>query len=261
VAVAESDDRIGIVNPSWELPRRRPADVTDWVRRHIEPRGAAWIEQDWVRGFCFLVKRRVFEAIGGLDQAFAPGYCDDTDFSVRAVRKGFLTVRAEGAFVDHIENGTFTSVERRKLLEDKRAVFEARWGRKLNLFVALTPCGVAGDSRIRDLLLETLRDQNRVTGIQTVSGLLPRHTECRATTVSGALLYPAVLAALADNRRHSRKKHFDLIMASSAVAGFIRFIPRLGKKYRVVDIGDETACRQTLAVLKGPAETAMAEVT
>ena len=29
VAVAESDDRIGIVNPSWELPRRRPADVTD----------------------------------------------------------------------------------------------------------------------------------------------------------------------------------------------------------------------------------------
>jgi GT2 family glycosyltransferase len=250
VAVAESDERIGIVNPSWELPRRKTEDVAGWVRRCIEPRGTAWTEQDWVRGFCYLVKREVLEAIGGLDEAFAPGYYDDKDFSVRALRKGYLTVRADGAFVDHVENRTFTTQQRERLLAEKRTVFETRWGKSLNLFVALSPTDQDSDGRVREYLLVLLRDQNRLTCIETEPEFAPRHTECRVTGVPGMLAYPALITALLDNRRHSKKKHYDLILATPAMLRRLNSLPWLKGCYRILDITDETACRREIRVCK-----------
>jgi len=46
-------------------------------------------EVDHVTGCCLMVKNEVVDKIGILDQNFVPYYCEDTDFCLRAKKKGY----------------------------------------------------------------------------------------------------------------------------------------------------------------------------
>ena len=96
ISVAEKDKLIGLVNPLWELPKRYRGTPDGYFSKIITRQHGRFIETDYARGFCFLIKREVINKIGGLDEIFSPGYFDDWDYSARAIRAGFRCVRAEG---------------------------------------------------------------------------------------------------------------------------------------------------------------------
>jgi GT2 family glycosyltransferase len=58
-------------------------------------------------GFCMYVRRAVFDAIGGFDPAFDPGYGEETDFSLRAWQAGFEIVAATDVLVTHKSGRSF----------------------------------------------------------------------------------------------------------------------------------------------------------
>jgi GT2 family glycosyltransferase len=63
--------------------------------------------------FCAVaLKREVYEAIGGLDEAFGRGYYEDFDYSLRAKIAGFDLGVAEDAFVYHQGSASFGSVNK-----------------------------------------------------------------------------------------------------------------------------------------------------
>ncbi len=83
-----------------------------------------------VTGACQMVRRDVFEEIGGYDEAFAVGF-NDADFCMRAYQAGYLTVFTPYAELYHYE---FTSRGREtadpaKLArwECERDLFQTRW--------------------------------------------------------------------------------------------------------------------------------------
>ena len=49
--------------------------------------------------FCYVVQRRVIEAIGGADESYGLGPCWEMDYNIRAARAGFKGVWACGAYV------------------------------------------------------------------------------------------------------------------------------------------------------------------
>src|SRR6185312_2673094 len=59
-----------------------------------------WFKAPGLSGACLLIKRRVIDAVGGLDERPGPGSCDD-DLPLRARRAGFDLAVARDLFVHH----------------------------------------------------------------------------------------------------------------------------------------------------------------
>lgn len=88
-------------------------------------------------GFCLLIRRRVLEEIGGLDEGFGRGNYEDTDYCLRAFLAGWSTMLAEDSFVHHFGSRSFAAgkVDYVAELDDKFAIFKRKW----NLPEALRP--------------------------------------------------------------------------------------------------------------------------
>jgi GT2 family glycosyltransferase len=147
VACGESDERIGILGPlsnaasHQSVPELRdaagwatnplPAFATeDGLARLLErlsPRTRPRLP--FVNGFCYVVKRQVFNAIGWFDEEnFASGYCEENDFSYRAAQAGFELAVADDAYVFHAKSKSYTPEARKPIAKRNYEVFLRKHG-------------------------------------------------------------------------------------------------------------------------------------
>ncbi len=132
VDVAESDTKIGIVNPDNkevnsgsmnELLRYKSESLKKCPRRFTEVMAAM--------GFCMLIKRELILKIGLLDEIFGLGGWDDMDYSRRAWQAGYKCIAAKRSFVVHRVHSSFNSlgkVRKRQVARQTRALFWRKWG-------------------------------------------------------------------------------------------------------------------------------------
>ncbi|WP_278800154.1 glycosyltransferase [Marinobacter nauticus] len=86
-----------------------------------------------VTGACMLVRKSVYEQVGGLDEeAFAVSY-NDIDFCLKVAQAGYLSVWTPHALVMHVANASQTSVDKtadenkvRRFQKEQEAMFQ-RW--------------------------------------------------------------------------------------------------------------------------------------
>ncbi len=82
--------------------------------------------------FCCVCLRRVsYECIGGFDEAYAPGYYEDFDYSLLTREAGFEVLIAENAFVFHEGGATFgrDSKAKKQLMKRNKAYLLSKHGR------------------------------------------------------------------------------------------------------------------------------------
>jgi N-acetylglucosaminyl-diphospho-decaprenol L-rhamnosyltransferase len=94
------------VLPNVALGRYRRATLS---QRRTEP-----VPVDWAQGACLLVKRQVFERIGGLDERYFL-YCEEVDLCLRAARAGWRTYYVPTARARHAEGSSSGQVVPLKL--------------------------------------------------------------------------------------------------------------------------------------------------
>ena len=101
----------------------------------LPPSGGAehrgqWFNVPKLSGFCLLMKRAVYETIGGLDERFGLGFFDDDDLAERARRAGFELAIAHDLFVHHFGSRTFAGngIDAERLLDENSRRFAAKWG-------------------------------------------------------------------------------------------------------------------------------------
>jgi GT2 family glycosyltransferase len=83
--------------------------------------------------FCTIVRRRLFEEVGLLDERFEVGMFDDDDMAMRVKRAGYRIVCAEDVFIQHFHNATFKLFGEdayRRVFETNRQRFEKKWARR-----------------------------------------------------------------------------------------------------------------------------------
>ena len=90
-----------------EVPYRDLEEMHAFARRWRDEHRGQWFTAGKLSGFCLLMKRAVYEAIGGLDERFGLGFFDDDDLAVRARRAGFELAVAHDLFVHHFGSRTF----------------------------------------------------------------------------------------------------------------------------------------------------------
>jgi len=79
---------------------------------------------------CWMVRRSVFNELGGFDERYWPAYSEDADFCLRAADAGYRTRLVCARAVIHHHEGA--SAERVAIAERSRATFEKRWAGTLS---------------------------------------------------------------------------------------------------------------------------------
>lgn len=87
-------------------------------------------EVDVLIGFCLLMRRAVYEQVGGLDERFGIGNFDDNDLLLRARLAGFGARIVRDCWVHHEGHATFRElgVDYGANLAENRAKFCEKWG-------------------------------------------------------------------------------------------------------------------------------------
>lgn len=117
VWIAESNPSVGLVNCRYVFPDGTPQTtglmllpgiyLDRLLRLPFKLRNTKE-QSDYVHdtvtagGPCFLVKRSVVDAIGMLDEGYAPVYFEDIDYSLRAKRAGFRLVHDGSVSMVHL---------------------------------------------------------------------------------------------------------------------------------------------------------------
>ena len=257
IKVAEKEKAIGLVNPLWQLPKRFKKIPGAYFNKTIKKGRGEFIETDWVRGFCFLIKRAVLDKIGGLDEDFSPGYYDDWDFSMRAQRAGFKCARAKGAFVRHYVNASSPLILGRKgfnrLFQEKEELFYSKWGRPLRILVIIDRALSKDFASVKSFTSQLLKEQNRVFLIsQRPLGIA--HTNYRYNNCPDFLIGVRALFSLLNNLRHIRSKRYNLIFCSTRMGRLLKSFPFIRNNYLFKELDgclkDTEATIEELAALK-----------
>ncbi len=113
-----------------DVPYRDLDEMRAFARRWREEHRGQWFTAPKLSGFCLLMKRAVYEAIGGLDDQFGLGFFDDDDLAIRARRAGFELAVAHDLFVHHFGSRTFAGngIDAERLLSENQQRFAAKWG-------------------------------------------------------------------------------------------------------------------------------------
>ena len=208
IVIAEAEGEIGLVNPTFDVKNKTAAV-------------SAYVEIDFCRGYCVLIKRAVTERIGGLDEAYGLGYYDDDDFSVRAIRAGFKCVRANGVTVKHLGDSTFSSLytdsKRGALHEANKKLFYSKWGRRLNIFFASSH---PDDKRLSEILISLARRQH-IVYLRPLSpaSLGKAHINIREWPLPGPFPGLFLTGGLAVNNFKSPRKRYDVVFFDDARLG------------------------------------------
>ena len=98
----------------------------EWKKQH----GGQWLTTDKLSGFCLLMTRAVYDAVGGLDERFGLGLFDDDDLGLRVQKAGFGLVVAQDVFVHHYGNRSMVGngVDAEALMARNQLTFLAKWG-------------------------------------------------------------------------------------------------------------------------------------
>jgi GT2 family glycosyltransferase len=143
VALVDSRPDMGLAGPmsnyvsppQWveKAPYQDMDEMHVFAGRWREEHRGQWFTVGKLSGFCLLMKRRVYETIGGLDERFGLGFFDDDDLAERARRAGFELAVAHDLFIHHFGSRTFqgNGIDTERLLEHNQQRFAEKWGSEI----------------------------------------------------------------------------------------------------------------------------------
>ncbi len=98
---------------------------------YAESTNKPYVEAATVVGNCLMVKRSVFDELGGFSDEWGVGYGEETDLQFRAAKLGYESVLALNTFVYHYGGGTFKTIVDIQAHKDQNyQLFIKKWGRE-----------------------------------------------------------------------------------------------------------------------------------
>ncbi|WP_195572162.1 glycosyltransferase family 2 protein [Paenibacillus sp. 1001270B_150601_E10] len=136
--VLNSDPSIGIVGPvtnyiggsqQINVPYNNLNHMHTFAARHNVSNASLWQPTDRLVGFCYLLRKETFEAIGYMDEGYAIGNYEDDDYIIRTRLTGRKLMIARDTFIHHVGSQSMKALgDRLQEVNDKNAAFfSAKW--------------------------------------------------------------------------------------------------------------------------------------
>lgn len=88
-----------------------PNDYLKYGAQINIPMAHPYEERPRLSGFAMLVKRNVWNSIGGMDERFAPGYFEDDDLCMQILKHGYRILLCRNSFIYHAGSQSFAHKE------------------------------------------------------------------------------------------------------------------------------------------------------
>lgn len=133
------DPSIGLIVPitncagneiQINVPYSNDAEMRDFALHTIRRNAGAAFDIPVAPLYCAVIRRSLWEQLGGLDERFEVGMFEDDDLSLRVRRAGLRVAAAEDCFVHHFGQGSFGRLPRgdyERIFERNRRRFEQKW--------------------------------------------------------------------------------------------------------------------------------------
>ncbi len=122
IEVGESDENIGILGGKIIYPDGSLQNIGGYLRKweivkELDENKKDVFEVDHVMGAFMLVKKRVVDKIGMLDENYSPYLLEDTDYCLNAKRNGFKIVSVPYVKIIHKKGKSIDSLENKDILK------------------------------------------------------------------------------------------------------------------------------------------------
>lgn len=95
-------------NQQVEVEFPLPADYLEYAGKTVNlPWDNPYEERVRLSGFAMLIRRNVWNAVGGFDEDFSPGYFEDDDLSVKISALGYQLLLCKNSFIYHAGSQSF----------------------------------------------------------------------------------------------------------------------------------------------------------
>ncbi|MDD5079059.1 MAG: glycosyltransferase family 2 protein [Candidatus Omnitrophica bacterium] len=138
ISVFERNPGIGLLNPNSNSlgARRKDNESLESFSLSLKKKyQGVFVELPFCIGFCMFIRRDVITKVGGLSSEFAPFYFEDTDYSLKTRKAGYLLGVAKGAYVWHQEHASFNQIKNKgeDVFAKNREIFRKKWGKILRI--------------------------------------------------------------------------------------------------------------------------------
>ncbi|MBX9893874.1 MAG: glycosyltransferase [Nitrosomonas sp.] len=153
-AALAADPRLAVISPSeTAMPQEK-------INRYQRQPGG-YLTTYRFRGYGFLIRRTVFQALGGFDPQFGRGYYEDTDLGRRLDQQGWRMGLHPEAVVQHKTGASFGRGKAyRELVERNRNLYFSRY--PLARQNVLVVSGMAAPAELTDAIEQVMRQGGRL---------------------------------------------------------------------------------------------------
>ena len=138
LSVFEKNKKIGLLNPNSNNlgvhagPGQSIDDLAAGLHRTYD---GHFSEMPFCIGFCMFIRREAVRRAGLLSTYLDFMFFEDTDYSMKIMKAGYLIGVARGSYVWHLEHGSFKlkSSRSQELMRKNQAIFAAKWGKILRI--------------------------------------------------------------------------------------------------------------------------------
>lgn len=103
------------------------------------PNRDAYVEKTRLNGFAMLIRRDLWDDIGGFDEDFAPGYYEDDAISIEILKRGYRLVLSRNSFIYHVGSASFVKTGTNRLSYEHHELFIQKYG--FDILDYVYPCG------------------------------------------------------------------------------------------------------------------------
>ena len=139
-----SDERIGAVScitnrcsnlQQIDTSYKNFQELIDFAGKINHSNPALWEIRPRLVGFCYLIKSKVCQQVGYMDEVFSPGNFEDDDYSLRITMAGYRLLLCLDTFIHHYGGASFTKHETEAERAEKTQRYKALLQRNQRIFL------------------------------------------------------------------------------------------------------------------------------